>query len=143
MVRKNSKTSPINLSKDLKQRLPTATGDNRLFSTGLHGLLIEHDLDKLDNVNDDNLYSQDKQTVWSVTSGAAWCMSYNTRAKKLAVGTEEGYVSLFRVGGINGLDFDKVLDKQEGRILCLNWHSDGKHIVTGNLNILCYYHMVC
>ena len=43
-----------------------------------------------------------------------------------------GYVSLFRVGGINGLDFDKVLDKQEGRILCLNWHSDGRHIVTGN-----------
>ena len=42
-----------------------------------------------------------------------------------------GYVSLFRVGGINGLDFDKVLDKQEGRILCLDWHSDGRHIVTG------------
>ena len=43
-----------------------------------------------------------------------------------------GYVSLFRVGAANGLDFDKVLDKQEGRILCLDWHSDGRHIVTGN-----------
>ena len=43
-----------------------------------------------------------------------------------------GYVSLFRVGAANALDFDKVLDKQEGRILCLDWHSDGRHIVTGN-----------
>ena len=42
-----------------------------------------------------------------------------------------GYVSLFRVGGVNNLDFDKVLDKQEGRILCLDWHTDGRHIVTG------------
>ena len=68
-------------------------GDNRLFSTGLHGLLIEHDLDKVDHLSTtDNSYNQDKQTVWSVTSGAAWCMSYNSRAKELAVGTEEGKV---------------------------------------------------
>jgi U3 small nucleolar RNA-associated protein 4 len=48
----------------------------------------------------------------------------------LAVGTEEGFVCLFEVTS-EGLDFDKVLDKQEGRILCLDWHTDGKHIVTG------------
>ena len=71
-------------------------GDNRLFSTGLHGLLIEHDLDKVDHLSTtDNSYNQDKQTVWSVTSGAAWCMSYNSRAKKLAVGTEEGKVAKY------------------------------------------------
>ena len=94
VVRKGSKTSPTNLQKNIKSRLSTPTGDSRLFSTGLHGLLIEHDLDKLDDVNaHDKLYNQDKQTVWSVTSGAAWCMSYNARAKKLAVGTEEGKIS--------------------------------------------------
>ena len=49
---------------------------------------------------------------------------------KLALGTEEGYICLFTVSD-DGLDFDKVLDKQEGRILCLDWHSEGKHIVTG------------
>ena len=49
---------------------------------------------------------------------------------KLAVGTEEGFVCLFNVTE-EGLDFDKVLDKQEGRILCLDWHTNGKHIVTG------------
>ena len=91
MTRKGSKTSPINLHKNLQSRL--TTGDNRLFSTGLHGLLIEHDLDKLDHSNSkENLHNQDKQTIWSVTSGAAWCMSYSARAKKLAVGTEEGKI---------------------------------------------------
>jgi hypothetical protein len=49
---------------------------------------------------------------------------------KLALGTEEGYICLFTVTD-DGLDFDKVLDKQEGRILCLDWHTDGKQIVTG------------
>ena len=117
VVRKNSKTSPINLSKDLKQRLPTATGDNRLFSTGLHGLLIEHDLDKLDHINDDNLHNQDKQTVWSVTSGAAWCMSYNTRAKKLAVGTEEGILILI-FGEYKVSCSVRIISL--GRPLCLN-----------------------
>ncbi len=56
---------------------------------------------------------------------------------KLAVGTEEGFVCLFDVTE-EGLDFDRVLDKQEGRILCLDWHTEGKHIVTGPtwLNII-------
>lgn len=49
---------------------------------------------------------------------------------KLAVGTEEGFVCLFDVT-VEGLDFDKVLDKQEGRVLCLDWHKNGTHIVTG------------
>ena len=111
----------------------TPQKDNRLFSTGLHGLLIEHNLDHLDHNTKDNMaILREKQSVWSVTSGAAWCMKFNNRSNKLAIGTEEGYVSLFRVGGINGLDFDKVLDKQEGRILCLDWHNDGRHIVTGS-----------
>jgi hypothetical protein len=71
--------------------LQSSINDNRLFSTGLHGLLIEHDLDHLDlNNKDDNQYAQEKQSVWSVTSGAAWCMKYNVRANKLAIGTEEG-----------------------------------------------------
>ena len=94
VVRKGSKNLPTNLQKNIKSRLSAPIGDNRLFSTGLHGLLIEHDLDKLDDVNThDKLYNHDKQTVWSVTSGAAWCMSYNARAKKLAVGTEEGKIT--------------------------------------------------
>ncbi len=32
----------------------------------------------------------------------------------------------------DGMEYDRVLDKQEGRILCLAWHSSGDHIVTGS-----------
>ena len=53
----------------------------------------------------------------------------------MALGTEEGFVCLFSVTD-EGLDFDKVLDKQEGRILCLDWHCDGKVLVTGALSLL-------
>ena len=53
------------------------------------------DLDKIDKaINSDNRYVQDKQSVWSVTSGAAWCMSFNRRVNKLAIGTEEGKSSV-------------------------------------------------
>ena len=86
---KSSKNSATKLNKLLNPQ--SSTNDIRLFSTGLHGLLIEHDLDHLDHTNkDDNHYGQEKQSVWSVTSGAAWCMKYNGRANKLAIGTEEG-----------------------------------------------------
>ena len=60
--------------------------------------------------------------MWAVTSGPAWCMKFNRRSGRLAVGTEEGYVCLYTVVD-DGLDFVKVLDKQEGRIFCLDWHT--------------------
>ena len=79
----------------LNEQLGSDDKDSRLFSTGLHGLLIEHDLDNIDKaINSDNRYVHDKQSVWSVTSGAAWCMSFNRRVNKLAIGTEEGESSV-------------------------------------------------
>jgi len=104
--------------------------DNRLFSTGLHGLVIEHDLDHVDSAVDDR-----RQRVWAVTSGPAWCMKFNRTSGQLAVGTEEGYVCIYKVVQ-DGLDFAKVLDKQEGRIFCLDWHSSGGRIVTGSADTL-------
>ncbi|TRY62961.1 hypothetical protein TCAL_04923 [Tigriopus californicus] len=91
---------------------------DRLFSTGLHGLVLEYDLVRLATKHQS-----------AVTSGPAWCMGVH--GDRLAVGTEEGYVCLFRISS-DGLDYDKVLDKQEGRILCLAWHSSGRYIVTGS-----------
>ena len=79
----------------LNEQLGSDNKDSRLFSTGLHGLLIEHDLDNIDKaINSDDRYVHDKQSVWSVTSGAAWCMSFNRRVNKLAIGTEEGESSV-------------------------------------------------
>jgi U3 small nucleolar RNA-associated protein 4 len=54
-----------------------------------------------------------------------------SRQNRIAVGTEEGYISLFEVTD-DGLLFDRTLDKQEGRVLCLAWHSSGNKIVSGS-----------
>lgn len=105
----------------------------RLFSAGLHGLVIEHRLESKEIK--DYLHYYPQRNSWAVTSGAGWCMKFNEASGKLAIGTEEGFVCLFDVIK-DGLDFDKVLDKQEGRILCLEWHSEGKHIVTGSPDTL-------
>jgi U3 small nucleolar RNA-associated protein 4 len=58
-------------------------------------------------------------------------MKYNRSRNKLAIGTEEGFVCIFDVTS-DGLSFAKILDKQEGRVLSLDWHHDGFHIVTGS-----------
>lgn len=62
-------------------------------------------------------------------------MKYNAKRQKLAIGTEEGFVCIFDVVK-EGLNFDKILDKQEGRVLSLDWHLDGFHIVTGSTDTL-------
>ncbi len=62
-------------------------------------------------------------------------MKYNLAKNKLAIGTEEGFVCIFKVAS-DGLDFDKILDKQEGRVLSLDWHVDGNHILTGSTDTL-------
>ncbi len=97
---------------------------DRLFSTGLHGLVLEHSLDALCT-----------KSQFAVTSGPAWCMEYHAGRNRIAVGTEEGYVCLFEVTD-DGLQYDCVLDKQEGRILCLAWHSSGTYLVTGSPDTL-------
>ena len=72
--------------------------------------------------------------------GAAWCMKYNKSRNKLAIGTEEGFVCIFDVTP-DGLNFDKILDKQEGRVLSLDWHVDGFHIVTGSTGSLLIFEL--
>ena len=99
--------------------------NGRLFSVGLHGFVFQHFVCQ-NTVNNPTVPES-----WSVTSGAAWCMKYNKSRNKLAVGTEEGFVCIFDVTP-DGLNFDKILDKQEGRVLSLDWHTDGFHIVTGS-----------
>ena len=58
----------------------TDAKDWRLFSAGLHGLVIELklglDLSHADD-DDEESYQSKSRTSWPVTSGAAWCMKFN------------------------------------------------------------------
>ncbi|EFX86991.1 hypothetical protein DAPPUDRAFT_97204 [Daphnia pulex] len=96
----------------------------RLFSTGLHGFVVEYDLVALS-----------PKASYAVTSGSAWCLAVNKAHTHLAAGSEEGYVCLFEIFE-EGLMYYKVFDKQEGRILSLSWHSSGDFIVTGSSNAI-------
>jgi len=97
-----------------------AWAGDRLFSCGLHGQVVEYNLD-----------SRQEAKRYPVTSGPAWCLAIDRGCSKLAVGTEDGFVCLFSITE-EGLDYEKVLDRQEGRILCVSWHPDNIHVVTGS-----------
>lgn len=92
----------------------------RLFSTGLQGAVIEYDLMTLGI----------KYEVM-VIGGAAWCMDVNHEKTRLAVGTEDGYINTFTVYK-DKLIYEKIFDKQKGRILCIKWDNTGEMIYTGS-----------
>jgi len=101
-----------------------AWGAGKLYSCGLHGQVVEYDLGR-----------QCEMRRHPVTSGPAWCLAIDGDARTMAVGTEEGFVCLFNLT-TEGLEYSRVLDRQEGRILCLAWHSDGVHIATGSTDTI-------
>ena len=35
-----------------------------------------------------------------------------------------------------GLEYVKVLDKQQGRVLCISWDESGTHLVTGSIDVV-------
>lgn len=94
----------------------------RLFSVGLQGVLTEYDLRTLS-----------RKYIASVTGEAAFCMDIHEKNGLLAVGTEQGYINIFDVNGEEVL-FNKFLDKQEGRILCVKFDDTGNYIVTGSMD---------
>ncbi|KAG7200412.1 hypothetical protein KM043_017865 [Ampulex compressa] len=94
--------------------------NGRLFSTGLHGLIVEYDLTTLVT----------KYEV-AVTGGAAWCMDVNHEKTHLAIGTEDGYINTFVIDS-DALIYERIFDKQKGRILCIKWDNTGEMIYTGS-----------
>ncbi|XP_050301623.1 U3 small nucleolar RNA-associated protein 4 homolog [Anthonomus grandis grandis] len=95
---------------------------NRLFSVGLHGFLVEYDL-----------YSIGFKNKWAVTGEAATCI--DAVGDHIAIGTERGYVNIYEVTE-EGAEFKKFLDKQEGRILCLKYNKTGEFVVAGSINAI-------
>ncbi|XP_037071178.1 U3 small nucleolar RNA-associated protein 4 homolog [Pollicipes pollicipes] len=120
----------------LQARLPAAPGASvealawcagRLFSTGLHGHLLEH-----------GGHGLEATASTAVSGGAAWCMAAEPSRHQLAAGTEDGQVVLHRLGD-EGLVFERKLTKQERRILSVAWHPDGRHLAAGSVNTACLH----
>lgn len=96
----------------------------RLFSTGLNGTVIEYDLKTL----------RIKHEIM-VIGGAAWCMDVNHEKSRLAVGTEDGYINTFIVHE-DKLIYERIFDKQKGRIMCIKWDNTSEMIYTGSIDTI-------
>ncbi len=92
----------------------------RLFSVG-EGL-VEY-----------NLKTLEKRRNLLLTGTAAFCLDINKQKTRIAVGTEEGYLNIYDIED-DELQFVKILDKQEGRIICCKFDHTGQFLVTGSLD---------
>ncbi|GAB1603337.1 U3 small nucleolar RNA-associated protein 4 homolog [Argonauta hians] len=95
---------------------------DRLFSAGGSGEMVEYDLLKLE-----------PKVKVHCNAGPIWCSAKNSENTRIAVGTESGCIVLFDVE-MGGMTYLRSFSKQEGRILCLDWHVSGDVIVTGGVD---------
>eukprot|EP00962_Isochrysis_galbana_P022751 scaffold6811_cov126-Isochrysis_galbana.AAC.1 len=93
--------------------------DGRLFSCGLHGLVTEWDVAHLSP-----LESYDSM------GGAAWGLALHDRSSRLAVGTEDGGVTLFLLTD-DSLDLSSRLPARGSRVLAVSFSRSGSHLVAG------------
>lgn len=95
---------------------------DRLFTSGIAGSVLEYDI----------LNLSVKQEL-PIISGICWCIAVSSDNTCLAAGTEDGYVNIIRIeDGI--LMHEKLLDKQQGRILCIAWEQNGDFLTTGSVD---------
>ncbi|XP_025835846.1 U3 small nucleolar RNA-associated protein 4 homolog [Agrilus planipennis] len=121
----------LNNAPFIERRIPPIVDNNytqqlcwcndRLFSVNLNGFLVEYDL-----------YNLTVRHKSAVTGEAAYCLDVNNSNSQIAVGTEQGYLNIFSVN--EDVLFEKFLDKQEGRILCLKYFPNGKYIASGSID---------
>lgn len=101
-----------------------AETQNRLFTAGLTGELVEWDLHNLQ-----------KKRSQLATGSSIWCMAVSSDETQLAIGTEEGYINVFDISD-GELVYKTLFDKQEGRILCCKFNSSGDFLVTGSVSVI-------
>lgn len=101
-----------------------AWSHDRLFSAGTSGELTEWNLKTL----------EPKQTLM-VTGSAVWCLDVNKTDSAIAIGTEGGYLNVYSILD-DKMEYEKFLDKQEGRILCCKYDHSGKFLVTGSIDLI-------
>jgi U3 small nucleolar RNA-associated protein 4 len=104
------------------------TPNGRLFSCGLNSYLNEYDLNN----------SRIKRS-YSVRSGPVWTMALDSTNTLIALGTEESYICVFRIED-QMLNFDKVMDRNDSRILSLQWHRPNDNtsqlIISGSIDYI-------
>lgn len=93
--------------------------DERLFSAGLVGEITEWDLKQL----------RGKKSIY-LTGNAIWCLDINKAKTQIAAGTDEGFVNIISVEN-KSFEYQKILDRQEGKILCCKFDHSGEYLVTG------------
>lgn len=98
---------------------------NRLFSTGLTGELTEWDL-----------RTQQSKHKLLLTGNAAWCMDINRQNTHLIAGTDSGFINVYDVSYENEVNFVKVFDKQDGKILCCKFDPTGDFVATGSADAI-------
>ncbi|XP_029993194.1 U3 small nucleolar RNA-associated protein 4 homolog [Sphaeramia orbicularis] len=96
----------------------------RLFSAGLNGEITEYDLENL----------RPKYTM-DAYGGPIWTISSNTQGTLLAVGCEDGTVKIFEMLE-TGIQFQRNLDRQKGRVISLSWHPSGSLIAAGMMDMI-------
>eukprot|EP00040_Diaphanoeca_grandis_P029238 m.170849 g.170849 ORF g.170849 m.170849 type:complete len:782 (-) comp31622_c1_seq1:25-2370(-) len=92
---------------------------NRLFTAGLHSMITEWNVSKLR-----------VETIVDSFGGSVWCIAMNKEGTKIAAGCEDGSIKILDMTD-DTLVFVKSFDRQEGRILSVDWHADGETIVSG------------
>lgn len=103
---------------------------NRLFSTGLTGELIEWDLRT----------HQSKHKLL-LTGNAAWCMDISRQNTHLIAGTDSGFLNVYDVSDANEVNFVRVFDKQDGKILCCKFDPTGEFVATGSADAIRLWEM--
>uniref|UniRef100_A0A3Q3VKZ8 Uncharacterized protein n=1 Tax=Mola mola TaxID=94237 RepID=A0A3Q3VKZ8_MOLML len=98
--------------------------DQRLFSAGFNGKIIEYDLENL----------RPKYIV-EAYGGPIWTISSNSQETLLTVGCEDGTVKMFEILE-EGIQFKRNFDRQKGRIISLSWHPSGTLIAAGMMDMI-------
>ena len=65
--------------------------------------------------------------------GPVWSLCASPSADVLAAGCEDGTIRLFTVGA-DSIAYLKTLEKQEGRVLSVDWQQDGVLLCSGHSN---------
>lgn len=96
---------------------------DRLFAISVSGDgIIEYDLKTLS-----------KKRNLLLTGEKGICIDYHKKTERIAIGTEEGFINVFDVSD-DDLQYVKVLDRQDHRIVCCKFNDAGDCIVSGSID---------